>query len=128
MKLGDRSREVRALILRRVNELCEENHITYCELSNRLNLTSGAVYQWFHFPDRLPSLLSIIDMCDIFDLSLSEFFEENIIDKQTNIERRMMEGIRQLSLGTNERLLSLIEQLVKENNLKDRNDEGLDGN
>lgn len=117
--LGNRSKEVRALILKRVNEICENNHISYCELSNRLNLTSGAVYQWFHMTERMPSLISIIDMCDIFGLSLSEFFEEDTIDKQTNIERRMLEGVRQLSSGTNERLLALIEQLVKDNNLKD---------
>ena len=121
MSLGERSKEVRELILKRVNELCEENHITYCELSNRLNLTSRAVYQWFKYPDRLPSLLSIIDICNIFDLSLSEFFEEDIIDKQSNMERRILEGVRQLSVGTNERLLSLIEQLVKDSNLKDNN-------
>lgn len=121
--LGNRSKEIRALILKRVNEICENNHITYCELSNRLNLTSGAVYQWFNLPNRMPSLLSIIDICDIFGLSLSEFFEEDTIDKQTNMERRMLEGVRQLSTGTNERLLSLIEQLVKDNNLNNKNNE-----
>ena len=121
--LGNRSKEVRDLILKRVNEICENNHITYCELSNRLNLTSGTVYQWFHLPDRMPSLLSIIDICDIFGLSLSEFFEEDTIDKQTNMERRMLEGARKLSYATSERLLLLIEQLVKENNLKDSNNE-----
>ena len=121
--LGDRSKEVRTLILKRVNEICENNHISYCELSNRLNLTSGAVYQWFHMPDRMPSLISIIDMCDIFGLSLSEFFEEDTIDKQTNMERRMLEGVRKLSIGTSECLLSLIEQLVKDNNLNDKNNE-----
>lgn len=118
MSLGERSKEVRELILKRVNELCEENHITYCELSNRLNLTSGAVYQWFKYPDRLPSLLSIIDICNIFDLSLSEFFEEDIIDKQSNMERRILKAIRSLSLETNERLLALVEQLGKDNNAK----------
>lgn len=121
--LGNRSKEIRALILKRVNEICENNHLSYCELSNRLNLTSGAVYQWFHMPDRMPSLISIIDMCDIFGLSLSEFFEEDSIDKQTNMERRMVEGVRKLSIGTSERLLSLIEQLVKDNNLNNKNNE-----
>lgn len=126
MALGNCSKEVRELILKRVNEICEENHITYCELSNRLNLTSGAVYQWFHLPDRLPSLLSVIDMCEIFGLSLSEFFEEDVIDKQTNIERRMIEGTRKLSPATNERLLSLIEQLVKDTKLDNGNGIGVE--
>ena len=64
--------------------------------------------------DRLPSLLSIIDMCDIFGLSLSEFFEEDAIDRQTNLEKRILMNVRQLTPESNEKLLALLEQLVAE--------------
>lgn len=132
MKLDKRSREVRELILDRIREICAKNQISNYEMSCQINLASGTVYQWFNNTERLPTLLSVIEICSKFNISLSEFFAETQIDIQSNLERRLLTATKDLSPELFKSLVELTENMVnslpqqetnEENNERKRNEE-----
>ena len=99
------------LIVKRIDELIEEKHITSYQLKENAEISS-TIYQWRkntkRDATRSPSLRSIEKVCAFLNVSLSYFFAFNSVD-QKSVRRDELNTL--LASLTSEEL-NVIEQLV----------------
>lgn len=65
-------------VVKRVDVLCRQNTITYNELANRSGVTASTVYSVFDTKRKNISIATIQKICDGFDISLYDFFNDDI--------------------------------------------------
>lgn len=63
-------------ILDKITEMREERHWTEYQLAEKSGLTQSTISSWYR-KDMLPSIPSLIKICDAFGVSISQFFLEN---------------------------------------------------
>lgn len=63
-------------ILKRITEMREERHWTEYQLAEKSGLTQSTISSWYR-KDMLPTIPSLIKICDAFEISLSQFFLDN---------------------------------------------------
>ena len=75
----------KSLILKRIDELMEEKHISYYKLKENAEI-STTVYQWKknskREATRSPSLRSIEKICNFLEVSLAYFFSFNVSEQK----------------------------------------------
>lgn len=65
----------------RFQNICEERQIKYNELANLSGVTPSTIYSMMDKNRRDISIITIKKFCDGLDMSLSEFFTDEIFDK-----------------------------------------------
>lgn len=63
-------------VLQRIVELREERHWTEYQLAEKSGLTQSTISSWYR-KNMLPTIPSLIKICDAFGISLSQFFLED---------------------------------------------------
>lgn len=63
-------------VLDRITKLRKERHWTEYQLSEKSGLTQSTISSWYR-KDMLPSIPSLLKICDAFGISLSQFFLED---------------------------------------------------
>jgi DNA-binding Xre family transcriptional regulator len=66
-----------AIVLRFQN-LCKDRNISYNELANRSGVTPSTLYSMMDSTRRDISVLTVKKFCDGLDITLSEFFNDEI--------------------------------------------------
>lgn len=70
----------------RIDSLCRINMITYNELSNKAGVTSSTIYSIFDVSRRNIGISTVQKICDGLDITLREFFDDDIFD---NVEQEI---------------------------------------
>lgn len=60
-------------VLERILELREERHWTEYQLAEKSGLTQSTISSWYR-KGMLPTIPSLIKICDAFSISISQFF------------------------------------------------------
>ncbi len=72
---------VKDAVTLRFQNICEERQIKYNELANLSGVTPSTIYSMMDKNRRDISIITIKKFCDGLDMSLSEFFTDEIFDK-----------------------------------------------
>lgn len=60
-------------ILERITEMREERHWSEYQLAEKSGLTQSTISSWYR-KDMLPTIPSLVKICDAFDITMSQFF------------------------------------------------------
>ena len=72
---------VKDLVVKRFQTLCEKQHITINELANRSGVTPSTAYSRLEPSRRDISILTIKKFCDGLEITLGEFFSTKEFDE-----------------------------------------------
>lgn len=98
-------------ILARIDELIKKRGwTTHNELANQAGFTATSMSDWYS-GRKMPSLRSIISICAVFDISLSEFFSENKLERATARENELLDYWEDLSEESQDALLQIAKNL-----------------
>ena len=67
-------------VIRRINELCDERHITINKASNWSGVTQSTVSDIVNGVTKNPTVSTIKKLCDGFEISIREFFNSDLFD------------------------------------------------
>lgn len=102
----------RKLIVKRIDELIEEMHITNYQLRENAEISS-TIYQWRkntkRDATRTPSLRSIEKVCDFFQVSLGYFFTFDKAEQQVVRRNELIQNINSLT----DEEIAVIESVVR---------------
>ena len=102
----------RKLIVKRIDELIEEKHITNYQLRENAEISS-TIYQWRkntkRDATRTPSLRSIEKVCDFFQVSSGYFFTFDKAELQVVRRNELIQSINSLT----DEEIAVIESVVR---------------
>lgn len=99
-------------ILDRITEMREERHWTEYQLAEKSGLTQSTISSWYR-KDMLPTIPSLLKICDAFGISMSQFFLEDnaqtvlLNDKQ----RKLLDATAKLDIEQYDSLLHFLQTL-----------------
>ncbi len=76
--------ELSRAISKRIKKMCKEKNITVNKLASLSYLTQSTVQSLVDGTSKNPKLLTIIRLCEGFDIKTKDFFDDELFD---NIER-----------------------------------------
>lgn len=76
-------------VLERITEMREERHWSEYQLSEKSGLTQSTISSWYR-KDMLPTLPSLMKICDAFGISISQFFLEDN-DKIVSLNQKQLD-------------------------------------
>lgn len=98
-------------ILEKITTLREERHWTEYQLAERSGLTQSTISSWYR-KNLLPTIPSLIKICDAFEITLSHFFLEDS-SQSVVLNDRQLQLLESASKLDKEQIDSLIEFLNK---------------
>lgn len=72
-------------ITKRIYDLCEERNITPNKLAELAGMPAGSLKSIFYGKSKNPGTRTILDLCQALDISLFDFFNDDIF-KDKNLE------------------------------------------
>ena len=73
-------------VAKRIIELCDERNIAVNALANISGISPSTIYSMLNEKSQNPGVVSIKKMCDGLDISIREFFDNDIFD---NLEQEI---------------------------------------
>ena len=77
---------IKDAVVLRLQKICKERGINYNDLANRSGVTPSTVYSLMSFSRRDLSIITLKKLCDGLDITISEFFNDDIFK---NLEQEM---------------------------------------
>lgn len=99
-------------VLDRIVEMREERHWTEYQLAEKSGLTQSTISSWYR-KNMLPTIPSLIKICDAFEITLSQFFQEDtkLCVELTEKQKRLLEVTGRLTSEQFDALLQFIQTL-----------------
>lgn len=69
---------IKDAIVLRLQNICQEHNIRYNELATRSGVTPSTVYSLMDSSRRDLSVITLKKLCDGLDMTITEFFDDNI--------------------------------------------------
>lgn len=98
-------------ILNKITCLREERHWTEYQLAEKSGLTQSTISSWYR-KDMLPTIPSLIKICDAFGITISQFFLEEG-DNIVQLNDRQLQLLKHASKLDTEQYDALIQFLIK---------------
>jgi len=76
---------VREAVTARIKELCDKNHMTINTLSNTCGMPPSTIYSIFRGKSQNPSVNTVYQICEGLNITLAEFFDNEIFYEDKNI-------------------------------------------
>jgi len=73
-------------VAKRIIELCEQKNLSINALANISGVSPSTIYSMLNTKSKNPGVVSIKKLCDGLEISIREFFDNNIFD---NIEQEL---------------------------------------
>lgn len=70
--------QIKEAIVERIKNICLERVMKYNELATRSGVTPSTVYSMFDPSRRDLSVITLKKLCDGLDMTITEFFDDNI--------------------------------------------------
>ena len=67
-------------VAKRILELCEERHMTVNALATMSGVSPSTIYSMLNEKSQNPGIVTIKKLCDGLEISLREFFDDDIFD------------------------------------------------
>lgn len=100
------SGDIKLNILEKITTLREERHWTEYQLAEKSGLTQSTISSWYR-KNLLPTIPSLIKICDAFEITLSHFFLEDS-NESVVLNERQLELLEVASKLDKEQMDSLI--------------------
>ena len=99
-------------VLDRIVKMREERHWTEYQLAEKSGLTQSTISSWYR-KNMLPTIPSLIKICDAFEVTLSQFFkeEEAVYVEVTEKQKRLLDAAGKMSNEQYEALISFMQTL-----------------
>lgn len=100
-------------ILEKITSMREERHWTEYQLAEKSGLTQSTISSWYR-KNMLPTIPSLIKICDAFGVTLSHFFLEDSNDSTVFINKqqlRLLHAAAKLNNKQYEALLTFLDNL-----------------
>ena len=99
-------------VLERITELRESHHWTEYQLAERSGLTQSTISSWYR-KQMLPTIPSLVKICDAFGITISQFFLENEEQPVQLTERQsaLLTASAKLNSEQYDALLSFLQRL-----------------
>lgn len=99
-------------ILDKITEMREERHWTEYQLAEKSGLTQSTISSWYR-KNMLPTIPSLLKICDAFGVSLSQFFLE---DKKETVllnerQRKLLDAASKLDAEQYNSLILFLQTL-----------------
>ena len=94
-------------VLERITELRKERNWSEYQLAEKSGLTQSIISSWCR-KDMLPTIPSLAKICAAFEISLSQFFREDIVDYVVSLDKKQVMLLERTSSLTNEQFDTLI--------------------
>ena len=90
-------------VAERIIELCNQKNIAINALANISGISPSTLYSVLNEKSQNPGIVTIKKLCDGLDISLREFFDDDIFD---DIEQEIDNGLKELkkSVAENDRV------------------------
>lgn len=98
-------------VLEKITVLREERHWTEYQLAEKSGLTQSTISSWYR-KNLLPTIPSLMKICDAFEITLSHFFLEDS-NQSVVLNDRQLELLKVSSKLDKEQMESLINFLNK---------------
>lgn len=99
-------------ILERIKELCNERHWTIYKLAEESGITQSTITNMF-YRKTLPSLTTLLAICDAFSITPSQFFDdENIAVGLSSEEENIVKQYRKLNKRDKQLLQVMLNELT----------------
>ena len=69
---------IKDAIVIRMQDICRERHMRYNELATRAGVTPSTVYSMMDASRRDLSVITLKKLCDGLDMTISDFFEDDL--------------------------------------------------
>lgn len=84
-------RDINLVIGTNIKELRKANKLTQYELAEKLNYSNKAISRW-ESGEVVPDVLTLNRLCEIFNIPLSQIFEENVTTKKVRKNYKLQIG------------------------------------
>lgn len=84
-------KDINLVIGTNIKELRKANKLTQYELAEKLNYSNKAISRW-ESGEVIPDVLTLNKICDIFNIPLSQIFEENVTNNKVKKYYKMQIG------------------------------------
>lgn len=84
-------KDINLIIGANIKELRKANKLTQFELAEKLNYSNKAISRW-ESGEVIPDVLTLNRLCEIFNIPLSQIFEENVTTKKVKKSYKLQMG------------------------------------
>jgi transcriptional regulator with XRE-family HTH domain len=92
----------------RIDELRLKKGWSLNKLADELGLTNSAVYSWYRKDGYSPSIKSVEKACEVFGISITEFYSCVDNDNMTVDETLLIDAFRKASPKEREKILKIV--------------------
>lgn len=97
----------------RIDELRIKKGWTLSKLANEIGVSDTTVYSWFNEQNYEPSRRTIESVCEIFDISLAEFYAGLDLSDVRGKEAVLLEAFRSVPDERKDQVISIVKSFKK---------------
>lgn len=97
----------------RIDKLRMDRGWTLNRLATEIGVADTTVYSWFNEQNYQPSRKTIEEVCEVFGITLAEFYSEIDFDKVTAKEAVLLEAFRAVPDEQKEQVIEIVKSFKK---------------
>lgn len=103
-------------IKQRIDELRIKKGWSLSRLALEIGVSDNTVYSWYNKKKYQPSRKTIEDICNVFNITLAEFYSDIDFDKLTSKEIVLLEAFRNVSDEDKQRVIEIVKLFENKQN------------
>ena len=103
-------------IKQRIDELRIKKGWSLSRLALEIGVSDNTVYSWYNEKKYQPSRKTIEDICNVFNITLAEFYSDIDFDKLTSKEIVLLEAFRNVSDEDKQRVIEIVKLFENKQN------------
>lgn len=100
-------------IKERIDKLRLKRGWTLSKLATELGVSDTTVYSWFNEQNYQPSRKTIEDVCEVFNMTLTEFYSEIDLDSITAKEVLLLEKFRDVPDNQKDQVIEIVKSFKR---------------
>lgn len=102
-------------VKQRIDELRIKRGWTLSKLATEIGVSDTTVYAWFNEQNYKPSRKTIEEVCDVFNITLAEFYSNIDFDNLKAQEVVLLEAFRKANDEDKEKIIEIVKIFAKNN-------------
>lgn len=102
-------------VKQRIDKLRMDKGWTLSKLATEIGVSDTTVYAWFNEQNYQPSRKTIEEICDVFEITLAEFYSEIDLDKATAQEVVLLEAFRAVPDEQKAQVIEIVKSFQRNN-------------
>ncbi len=98
-------------IKEKIDSLRKEKGWTKCRLAKELGISPASVFNWYNKWNYSPSRETLDNICDVFGVSITEFYTDIQVEGLTKKEIQVLELFRSLPQAKQDNAIAILKML-----------------